>query len=69
MGCLIGLHLLRPMIDRSRRGRKKTVKKKKGIESGRREKKLREIAFAGRKRNGATLHFQPAWLIAVSGHR
>jgi len=40
------------MSDRSRLGRKKTVKKKKGIESGRREKKLREIAFAGRKREG-----------------
>jgi hypothetical protein len=57
------------MIDRSRGGRKKTVKKKQGRASGRSEKKLREIAFAGRKRNGATLHFQPARLIAVSGHR
>jgi hypothetical protein len=38
------------MIDGSRLGRKKTVKEKKGIESGRREKKVREITFAGRKR-------------------
>jgi hypothetical protein len=65
----MGLHLLRPMIDRSRRGRKKTVKTKTGRESGRREKKLRELAFAGRKRNRVTLHFHPARLIAVSGHR
>jgi hypothetical protein len=69
MGCLIDLPLLRPMIDRSPRGRKKTVKKKKERETGRREKNLREIAFAGRKRNGPTLHFQPARLMAVSGHR
>jgi len=40
------------MIDMLRRGRKKTVKEKKRIESGRREKKCREIAFARRKREG-----------------
>jgi hypothetical protein len=34
MGCLIDLPLLRPMIDRSPRGRKKTVKKKKERENG-----------------------------------
>jgi hypothetical protein len=53
------------MIDMAWLGRKNTVKKTKGEE----EKKFRAIAFAGRKRRGANLHFQPARLTAVSGHR
>jgi hypothetical protein len=57
------------MIDISRLGRKKTVKHTQGRAGGRREKKFREMAFTGRKRRGVNLHFQPAHLTAVSGHR
>jgi hypothetical protein len=38
-GRLIGLHLLRPIIERSERGRKKTVRKKRVKEEYRRRKK------------------------------
>jgi hypothetical protein len=57
------------MIDIARLARKKTVKNTQGRAGGRREKKLREMAFTGRKRRGMNLHFQPARLTAVSGHR
>jgi hypothetical protein len=45
------------MIDISRLGRKKTVKEPQGRAGGRREKKFREMALAGRKRRGVNLHF------------
>jgi hypothetical protein len=57
------------MIDISRLGRKKTVKHTQGRAGERREKKFREMAFTGRKRRGVNLHFHPARLTAVSGHR
>ena len=42
---------------------------KAGDRKRKKREEMREIAFAGRKRTGATLHFQPARLTAVSGHR
>ena len=42
---------------------------KAGEKKRKKREAMREMAFAGRTRTGATLHFQPARLTAVSGHR
>ena len=60
MGGVIGLNLLRPMIDKSRFERKKTVTSKAGEKDGRRWKKRINIYCGGRKGKGADLDFKLA---------
>jgi hypothetical protein len=57
------------MIAMSRLGRKKIMKKTNGIRKRKQSEAMREMAFAGSKRTGATRQFHPARLTAVSGHR
>ena len=42
---------------------------KEGDRKRKKKEEIREMAFTGRKRTGATLHFHPARLTAVLGHR